>query len=113
MPGCAVCVASANSDETVFSDPRRFEIDRPDLWLQLEKRSGVHTEEGRTGHLGFGIGKHFCLGYELARTESVLGSRRLLEVMEAPRIADGAEPWPWFRGGFRAMTSLPVTFTPA
>ena len=108
-----VCVASANSDETVFADPRRFDIDRGDLWLRLEKRSGVHTEEGRTGHLGFGIGKHFCLGYELARTESVLGSRRLLEVMEAPRIADGAEPWPWFRGGFRSVTSLPVAFTPA
>ena len=82
-----VCVASANSDDSVFADPRRFDLDRPDLWLRLEKRSGTHEPDGRTGHLGFGIGKHFCLGYELARTESVIGSRRLLEVMGEPRTA--------------------------
>ena len=106
-----VCVASANSDESVFADPRRFDIDRPDLWLQLEKRSGTRSAEGRTGHLGFGIGKHFCLGYELARTESVIGSRRLLEVMGEPRMLDA--PWPTFRGGFRSVSSLPIAFVPS
>ena len=82
-----VCVASANNDDSVFTDPRRFDLDRPDLWLRLEKRSGTHDADGRHGHLGFGIGKHFCLGYELARTESVIGSRRLLEAMGEPRLA--------------------------
>jgi cytochrome P450 len=106
-----VCVASANNDDSVFADPRRFDLDRPDLWLRLEKRSGIHDPDGRHGHLGFGIGKHFCLGYELARTESVLGSRRLLEAMGDPRLL-GA-PWPTFRGGFRAVTTLPLTFTPS
>ena len=104
-----VCVASANSDETVFTEPRSFEPDRRDLWLALEKRMGTHTD-GRTGHLGFGIGKHFCLGYELARTESVVGSQRLLEAMANPRIAPGAHVWPVFLGGFRAVTELPVDF---
>jgi len=106
-----VCVASANNDDSVFTEPRRFDLDRPDLWLRLEKRSGTHEPDGRHGHLGFGIGKHFCLGYELARTESVIGSRQLLEAMDEPRLA--ASSWPAFRGGFRAVTSLPMTFTPA
>ncbi len=105
-----VCVASANSDETMFAEPRSFEPDRADLWMTLEKRMGTHTDDGRTGHLGFGIGKHFCLGYELARTESVVGSQRLLEVMGNPRIANGVEVWPKFLGGFRAVTELPVDF---
>ena len=59
----------------------------PTCGCNLEHRSGTHSADGRTGHLGFGIGKHFCLGYELARTESVIGSRRLLEVMGEPRTA--------------------------
>jgi pulcherriminic acid synthase len=105
-----VCVASANSDETVFGGPRRFDLHRPDLWLRLEKRMGTHGDDGRTGHLGFGIGKHFCLGYELARTESVMGSRRLLEAMCHPRLAPGTRPWPTFKGGFRAVLALPVEF---
>ena len=83
---------------------------RPDLWLRLEKRMGTHGDDGRTGHLGFGIGKHFCLGYELARTESVMGSRRLLEAMGRPRLAPGTQPWPTFKGGFRAVLALPVEF---
>ena len=77
-----VCVASANSDESVFADPRSFDIDRPDLWLQLEHRSGTHSADGRTGHLGFGIGKHFCLGYELA-------AHRERDRIPAPAGGDG------------------------
>ena len=107
-----VCVASANSDESVFEDPRTFEPSRGDLWLTLEKRMGTRTDDGRTGHLGFGIGKHFCLGYELARTESIVGSQRLLEAMGNPRLAAGADVWPTFLGGFRAVTHLPVDFDP-
>ncbi len=107
-----VCVASANSDETVFASPRSFAIDRGDLHLGLERRAGVADGE-RTGHLGFGVGKHFCLGYELARTEAVRGSRRLLEVMTNPRIAPGTDPWPTFKGGFRAITTLVVDYDPA
>src|SRR5262249_46018445 len=44
---------SANRDESVFADPSRFDIRRPNA----------------SDHLAFGIGVHFCLGAHLARME--------------------------------------------
>ena len=51
-PGETVVVwlGSANHDETVFSDPEKFDISRVSH-----------------GHLGFGLGIHFCPGAPLAR----------------------------------------------
>jgi len=45
--------ASANRDERVFDDPFRFDIDRSDA----------------DKHLGFGFGRHYCLGAHIARLE--------------------------------------------
>ena len=44
---------SANRDERVFDDPFRFDIGRPDAGT----------------HLGFGFGRHYCLGAHIARLE--------------------------------------------
>ncbi|HEY1558397.1 MAG TPA: cytochrome P450, partial [Kofleriaceae bacterium] len=44
---------SANRDETKFSDPDRFVVDR-----------------SPNEHIGFGYGTHFCLGAPLARSEA-------------------------------------------
>ena len=74
----SISIGSANNDETVFAEPRRFDLDRADLWRSKELRRGV-DQGGVHGHLGFGLGKHFCLGYEMARMEAVVGSELLLE----------------------------------
>ena len=58
-------LASANRDERRFPDGERFDVSRRPQ-----------------GHLGFGFGKHFCLGASLARLEA----RAALEAL-APRLA--------------------------
>ena len=43
---------------------------------------------GEVGRLlGFGLGRHFCIGYQLARREAVVGAQELLRVMKAPRLS--------------------------
>jgi pulcherriminic acid synthase len=86
-------IYGGNHDERVFRDPERFDIQRTDLYFGKELRSGYH-EGGRASHLGFGLGKHFCVGYQLARTETVIGSRMLLEMMKNPRFRPGSNPKP-------------------
>ncbi|HYN69485.1 MAG TPA: cytochrome P450, partial [Candidatus Eisenbacteria bacterium] len=42
--------------------------------------------------LGFGLGKHFCIGYQLARAEIVAATRGLLETIPDFRVVAGKEP---------------------
>jgi cytochrome P450 len=86
-----VALISANNDETVFADPRRFDLARPDLRLGKESRAGGRID-GVANHLGFGLGKHFCIGYQLARAEIVAATRGLLERLPDMRFAPGLEP---------------------
>jgi cytochrome P450 len=86
-----VALMSANNDETVFADPRRFDPARPDLLLGKESRAGGRID-GVANHLGFGLGKHFCIGYQLARAEIVTATRGLLGRLPQMRIAPGQEP---------------------
>jgi cholest-4-en-3-one 26-monooxygenase len=64
---------SANRDETVFSEPMRFDVQRD-----------------KNPQIGFGIGEHLCLGAHLARNElraifkALLGRMRNLELIEPP-----------------------------
>ena len=104
-----VSLGSANNDEQCFADPRRFDLARADLWLTKELRKGVDDGE-RFGHLGFGLGKHFCLGYEMARAEAVIGSQLLLDACPNLRLAEGADTTMTITGQTRSLPSLPVEF---
>jgi cytochrome P450 len=66
----APILGSANRDERRFDDPDRFDVGR-----------------NPQGHLGFGFGKHFCLGASLARLEASAALDALV-----PRLADLHKP---------------------
>jgi cytochrome P450 len=86
-------IYGANRDDRVFKDPNRFDIFRDDLYFGRDLRSGHHAD-GTASHLGFGLGKHFCVGYQLARAETVIGTRMLMEVIRNPRFKPGSNPTP-------------------
>jgi pulcherriminic acid synthase len=86
-------IYGGNHDERVFKEPERFNIFRDDLYFGRDLRSGYH-QDGTASHLGFGLGKHFCVGYQLARAETVIGTRMLMEVIKNPRFKPGSSPTP-------------------
>jgi cytochrome P450 len=102
-----VTIGSANYDETIFANPSRFDIDRSDLWKAKELRSG-HAQNDVFGHLAFGLGKHFCPGYELAQLEAIVGSQLLLEAFPGIRLAEGADISQTISGQTRSLRTLPV-----
>jgi pulcherriminic acid synthase len=89
----SLSIYGANRDERVFANPDRFDPFREDLYFGRDLRSG-YREGGRASHLGFGLGKHFCVGYQLARAETVIGTRLLMEVVRKPRFKPGSRPTP-------------------
>lgn len=66
----SVSIAGANRDPVVFSDPDRFDIRRVNAKLNL----------------AFALGPHFCLGAQLARTETTIAVRRLLDRLPGLRL---------------------------
>ena len=86
-------IYGANHDERVFKNPERFDLFRDDLYFGRDLRSGHHAD-GTASHLGFGLGKHFCVGYQLARAETVIGTKMLMEVIKNPRFKPGSSPTP-------------------
>jgi cytochrome P450 len=105
-----VMLGAANLDPSRFAVPERFDLHRSDLHLGKELRYGASPDADRSGHFGFGLGKHFCIGYELARMESIVGSQLLIERCGVPRIAVGEEPAPVLSRSFRAVGALRVEF---
>ncbi|HLK00950.1 MAG TPA: cytochrome P450 [Streptosporangiaceae bacterium] len=82
---------SANRDETVFSDPERFDITR-----------------SPNPHIGFGAaGPHFCLGAHLARREMTVMLRELLT--RVPDIRAG-EPDRLLSSFINGIKRLPCSF---
>ena len=66
---------SGNDDESVFPEPRKFDIDRPNL--------------GR--HVGFGGGPHRCIGLALARMGDQGRGARDRAAAEEPQAGDPRE----------------------
>ncbi len=106
-------LAAGNRDERVFKDPDTYDVFRDDLHMGRELRSGRYPD-GRAGHLGFGMGQHFCMGYAMARQEAIIASTRLCEAMKNPRPKfpdhEGITGPAINEGGFRAPRELWVQF---
>lgn len=98
-------IGAANRDPRRFSDPDRFDIHRQDLPTDTAFSAAAH-------HLSFALGRHFCVGALLAKSEVEVGVNDLLDAMPDVRVADGHEPRE--EGLFtRGPLTLPVVFTPA
>ena len=86
-------IGSANRDEGHFPDPDRFDLDRR-----------------ADDHLSFGFGRHFCLGYHLAKLETGIALGALLDRLPTLRL-DPAAPAPRITGlAFRSPQTLRVRF---
>ncbi|MCR6488766.1 cytochrome P450 [Amycolatopsis sp. OK19-0408] len=89
-------LTTANRDETVFTDPNKFDIHR-----------------GPNPHLTFGKGMHFCLGAPLARLEVRIAMRMLMDRYKEIRVRDDVpvnlrNPWAMI-----GVNKLPIEVTKA
>ena len=104
------CLGAAHLDPTVFADPLAFDLFRSDLHIGKENRTGVSKDPMRSGHFGFGLGKHFCIGYELARKEAVMGSEKIIETLGIPTLTPD-QKGPMIQGNsFFAVSELEIRF---
>jgi cytochrome P450 len=85
---------SGNRDETVFADPDRADLDRPNV----------------RDHLAFGHGLHSCPGAPMARAEIRVALETLLRKLPGLRLADGYEPTYIASYFFRGLESLDITW---
>ena len=88
---------SGNDDETVFPEPRKFDIERPNL--------------GR--HVAFGGGPHRCIGLALARMEVKVAAREIAAQMKNLRLAIPESEIRYTPTvATHTIESLPITFDP-
>jgi len=94
-----MCMGSANRDESRWSDPNTFNINR-----------------SRQAHIAFAGGIHMCLGMHLARMETRVMLNSLFDRLEGLKFApdDGTGLDSKIVGLiFRSPNKLPVTFSAA
>lgn len=98
-------IGAANRDGQRYADPDRFDIFRADL-------DTVNAFSAAANHLAFALGRHFCVGALLAKTEVEVGVGQLLDALPDIHLPNGFRPAE--RGVFtRGPAALPVRFTPA
>jgi len=90
--GVVVWLGAANRDERQFPDAETFSPDR-----------------SPNQHLGFGHGRHYCLGAPLARLEARVALDELTNRLDAVDVAD-AELTPVRSSFIYGVESLPVRF---
>jgi pulcherriminic acid synthase len=100
-----ICLlASAGRDPRQYTDPARFDIHREDLDFGKAYSAAAN-------HIGFALGRHFCVGAQLARAEVVVAVNALLDAMDDIHLAPGFQPRE--SGVFlRYTTELQLEFTP-
>lgn len=91
----AAFIGAANRDERRFSDPERFDIDRP----------------AAGGQLAFGHGAHVCIGQMIARLEAECLIGALARRARTLRL-DGAPAWRPVNT-LRILDRLPLAVEPA
>ncbi|WP_308252035.1 cytochrome P450 [Pseudonocardia sp. KRD291] len=97
-------IGAANRDPEQYERPDEFDIGRPDLDQGRAYTAGAN-------HTAFALGRHFCVGALLARTELETAVAHLLDAMDDIAFADGAPP-PEHGVFTRAPSRLRLTFTP-
>ncbi|MFD5145764.1 cytochrome P450 [Streptomyces sp. NPDC058401] len=98
-------IGAANRDPGRYKDPDAFDLFRDDL-------TATNAFSAAADHLAFALGRHFCVGALLAKTEVEIAVDQLLDAMPGLRPAAGYDPAA--EGVFtRGPKSLRVEFTPA
>ena len=85
----ALAFGSGNRDWRKFPNPDVYDVDRRPQ-----------------GHLGFGSGKHFCLGSQMARLVTAVAMRRFLERVPDYHLTVDEIPWN-SSSNFRSPAALP------
>ncbi len=85
-----ICLGSANRDAVAFENADEFIMDR-----------------NPNRHLGFGGGAHYCLGDWLARMQTELTIKALLERYQSIQLIDAEPTWN-DNLAIRCLTKLPV-----
>ena len=85
----ALAFGSANRDWRKFSKPDVYDLDRRP-----------------TGHLGFGAGKHFCLGSQMARLVTEVAMKRFIERVPEYHLTTPILAWN-SSSNFRSPVALP------
>ncbi|HET9807856.1 MAG TPA: cytochrome P450 [Nitrososphaeraceae archaeon] len=87
-------IGSANHDESVFSNPQKFDLNR-------------HPNP----HIAFGAGIHLCIGAPLARLEAQVALRNILNYMDDIQLAEPSKPLKAIDSiTINGVESLPITF---
>jgi len=91
-----ILTGSANRDESVFTEPEKFDLHRPKA--ELDKI------------MSFGAGVHFCLGAQLARFESTIALKAVLQRFSYLELQNMG-CYSWIESYFaRGPLSLPVKY---